>query len=252
MKKDTSWEKTADWYDALLTDAKGTYHKEVILPNLIRLMNIKKGQAVLDLACGQGFFSVAFASAGAKVTGVDLSAKLIELAKKNSTKGVEYFVSSADQLKFIKDKTVDTITIILAIQNIENVSAVFKECSRIIKDTGKIFIVMNHPAFRIPQLSDWFWDEKNKVQARKIDQYMTEAKLKIEMNPGKPNTEYTISFHRPMQYYFKLISNNGFAVSRLEEWISHKKSSQGPRQHAEDIARKEFPMFLCLEIVKIK
>jgi ubiquinone/menaquinone biosynthesis C-methylase UbiE len=249
--KDTSWEKVADWYDTLLEGGKGTYQKEVILPNLLRLMRINKEQAVLDLACGQGYFAREFYNAGAKVIGVDLSEKLIELARKNSPKDIVYHAAPADNLKFLKDKSVDSIALILAIQNIENVSAVFKECGRVLKDGGKIFIVMNHPVFRIPKESDWGWDEKNKIQFRRVDGYLTESKVKIDMTPGQRVKEFTISFHRSLQYYFKLISNNILAVSRLEEWISNKKSGAGPRQAAEDCARKEIPLFLCLEIVKL-
>jgi len=251
MKKDTSWEDQAAWYEALLKNPKGTYQQEVILPNLLRLAKIKKGQTILDLACGPGFFSRAFHAAGAKVIGVDLSKKMIDFARKNSSPEIKYYVSDASCLEFIKDGSIDLVVIILAIQNIENINAVFKECHRVLKTKGKLMIVMNHPAFRIPQLSDWLWDEKKKIQARRVDQYLTEAKLKIKTHPGKKESGYTISFHRPLQFYFKTLNNQGFVVTRLEEWISPKKSEKGPRQGAEDRARKEFPLFLFLEGMKI-
>ena len=41
-KKQTSWGKVADWYDDVLNKER-SYQKEVILPNLIRLLEIKKG-----------------------------------------------------------------------------------------------------------------------------------------------------------------------------------------------------------------
>jgi len=53
-----------------------------------------------------------------------------------------------------------------------------------------------------------------------------------------------------MQYYFKALNKAGFAVSLMEEWNSHKKSQAGPRADAEDIARKEIPLFVCLMAVK--
>ena len=72
------------------------------------------------------------------------------------------------------------------------------------------------------------------------------------MNPGeKDNKSFTYSFHRPLQLYFKTFAKNGFAVTRLEEWISHKESEPGPRQDAENTARKEIPLFLFLEAVKM-
>ncbi|MDI9355280.1 MAG: hypothetical protein QM532_03870 [Cyanobium sp. MAG06] len=49
---------------------------------------------------------------------------------------------------------------------------------------------------------------------------MSEDKIKMDMNPGEKNDKnkiYTYSFHRPLQYYFKLFTNSNLVVSRLEE-----------------------------------
>lgn len=259
MKKDnqkTSWGKVADWYSDLLEKEEGTYQKELILPNLLRLLEIKKGETILDLACGQGFFSREFLKAGARVIGVDVARELIHLAneltkKELPTVKTEFIISPADDLSFIKDKSIDKVVIVLAIQNIENVAGVFKECQRVLRPAGKLFLVLNHPAFRIPKQSSWEWDEKNKSQYRRVDQYLSESKIEIQMHPGDNPSEKTISFHRPLQYYFKLLGKNGFAVDRLEEWNSHKKSQPGPRAKAEDKIRKEIPIFMCLEAIKI-
>lgn len=252
MKNDrlkTSWGNVADWYNDL-PENKGSYQKEVILPNLMRTMNIKKGDVVLDLACGTGFFAREFFKMGGKVIGIDISPELIEIAKKNSPKEIEYLASSADNLNEIKNGSIDKIAVILAIQNIENISGVFSECKRVLKDGGKMFLVMNHPSFRIPKKSSWGFGEKNKIQYRRIDEYMSESKTKIEMHPGKDNGEQTVSLHRPLQFYFKTLKKNDFCVTSLEEWISNRKSQPGPRAESEDKARKEFPMFLFVEAIK--
>ena len=248
-KKTTSWGGVAHWYDKLLAD-EDTYQARVILPNLLRAMSVKKGEQVLDLACGQGFFTQAFFEEGAKATGVDLGKQLILIAKKNSPKEIEYFVQSAEDLSIFEDGSFDKITIVLAIQNIEAPHKVFKECARVLTPQGKLFIVLNHPAFRIPKASAWGFDEDAKTQYRRIDNYMSESKVDIEMNPSKKGGATTISFHRPLQYYFKTLANSGFAVARLEEWLSHRESELGPRKNAEDKARKEIPMFLFLETLK--
>ena len=62
----------------------------------------------------------------------------------------------------------------------------------------------------------------------------------------------TVSFHRPLQVYFKALIKNSFLVGRLEEWNSNKKSETGPRQKAEDKARQEIPLFMLIEAVKTK
>lgn len=247
----TSWGGVAGWYDKLLEEENDTYQTKVILPNLVRAMDIHKGARVLDLACGQGFFARAFRHKGADVAGVDISSELIDLAQKQSPKEIRYFVRSADNLGVFTDGYFEKITIVLSIQNIEAPHKVFKECARILKPGGKLFIVLNHPAFRIPKGSSWGYDEITKTQYRRIDKYMSEAKADIDMNPSMPGTTMTISFHRPLQYYFKTLANAGFAVARLEEWLSHRESGEGPRKSAEDRARMEIPLFLFLEAKKL-
>jgi ubiquinone/menaquinone biosynthesis C-methylase UbiE len=249
ISKDTSWEGVAGWYDKLL-EGEGTYQKELILPNLLRLMELKKGQTVLDLACGQGFFTREFFKQANNVIGVDASKTLIEIAQKNSPAGIAFHVANADALPFIKDRTVDKVAIVLALQNIENATGALRQAARVIKKGGLLYVVLNHPAFRVPQESGWEWDEKEKKQYRRIDKYLSELKVKIQMHPGDKPSQYTTSFHRPLQYYFKAFNKAGFSVALMEEWNSHKKSQAGPRMEAEDVARKEIPLFLCLIAIK--
>lgn len=248
MNKSTSWGKVANWYNNLIEKDEDSYQKKLILPNLIRLVEAKKGEVIVDLACGQGFFAREFAKLGAKVTGVDISPELIEIAKQDKT--IEYHVSEANKLNFLQNQSVDKVLIILSLQNIENANEVIIEINRILKVKGKLFLVINHPAFRIPKASSWGWDEGRKIQFRKIDSYLSESKEKIQMHPGDKPWQQTISFHRPLQYYFKALGKNNLFVSRLEEWSSHKVSEAGPKKEAEDKARHEFPLFLFIEATK--
>lgn len=257
----TSWGKVADWYDQSVS-REGSYQKDLILPNLLRLLRIKKGEKILDVACGQGFFAQEFFKKGAQVIGVDIAKELIALAQKKSPREIQYFVSHADRMPFAESASIDKAIVVLALQNIENVKKAFQECARVLKKNGKLFVVLNHPAFRVPQNSSWGWDAAATIKAgmkgaqyRRIDRYLSELKIPIQMRPGSTSSpqggQFTLSFHRPLQYYFKALASAGFCVSRLEEWESRKKSQSGLRAIAEDIARKEFPLFLYLEALKI-
>lgn len=248
MNRSTSWGNVASWYHNLLEGDENSYQKKLILPNLIRLVDAKKGEVILDLACGQGFFAREFAKLGARVTGADISPELIEIAKLD--KSVKYHVSPAHKLDFLQDQSIEKVLIILSLQNIENANEVIKEVSRVLKPSGKLYLVLNHPAFRIPKTSSWGWDVKLNLQYRRLDGYLSESKEAIQMHPGNNPREKTISFHRPLQFYFKALSKSGLFVSRLEEWSSNKISEPGPKKEAEDRARHEFPLFLYIEAVK--
>jgi ubiquinone/menaquinone biosynthesis C-methylase UbiE len=247
---DTSWDKVSLWYDELVESGEGTYQKDLILPNLLRLLDLKKDQKILDLACGQGFFSREFAKTGASVLGVDLSKNLIDIARKNSPREIAYEVSPADKLQFLDNGSVDLIACISAIQNMSNVPEVLAECARVMKVGSRMVIVMNHPTFRIPKRSSWGYDEDLKIQFRRLDEYISESKSDIVAHPGSAPEISTPSFHHPLQFYFKAFHKAGLVVSRLEEWTSNKTSEPGARASAENKARKEFPMFLMIEVKK--
>jgi ubiquinone/menaquinone biosynthesis C-methylase UbiE len=252
--KRTTWGHVADWYDEHLLGSD-TYHEKVILPNILRLLDLKKTDTVLDLPSGQGFFSIQIARTAKKVIAVDIAAELIAHAKRGEEKNITYIVSPSHRLKGVESTSVDKIAMILGIQNIEKVSGTFAECKRVLRKDGELHIVMNHPAFRIPRASSWEWDTKRQRQYRRVDEYLSESRVAIDMHPGKyvkkdEQKEETISFHRPLQFYFKLLGKNGFAVDRLEEWISHRTSDSGSRKDAENKARREFPLFLYLRALK--
>ncbi|HEX8993733.1 MAG TPA: methyltransferase domain-containing protein, partial [Candidatus Paceibacterota bacterium] len=162
-------------------------------------------------------------------------------------KDIPFHVAPAHKLPFAKDGSFDTVTIVLALQNIENMSEVLREARRVLKRGGRLVFVLNHPAFRVIRHSSWGFDEAQKVQYRRIDRYLSGEKVMVDMHPGKRDSVRTVSFHRSLQDIVKALSKNGFAIMHLEEWISHKKSGKGPRQRAEDTARKEFPLFMMIE-----
>ena len=198
----------------------------------------------------RGSFTREFFKQANNVVGADASKALIEIAQKNSPKAIQFHVAPASELPFIKDRSIEKTAIVLALQNIENVAGALRETARVMKKGGVVYIVLNHPAFRVPQESSWGWDEKEKKQYRRVDRYLSELKVSIQMHPGDKPSQYTTSFHRPLQYYFKALGKAGFSVTLMEEWNSHKQSQAGPRALAEDIARKEIPLFLCLVAVK--
>jgi toxoflavin synthase len=70
---------------------------------LLQLIGDASGRSVLDLACGEGFYTRMVRQRGAaRVTGVDLSEGMIELARKHESlhrQGIEYLVADARQFQ---------------------------------------------------------------------------------------------------------------------------------------------------------
>jgi ubiquinone/menaquinone biosynthesis C-methylase UbiE len=252
---DTSWGGVASWYDEHLEKSGDTYHEKVVYPNLARLLGDVTKKKIVDVACGQGQFSRILADAGAYIIGVDLGKELIEIAeKKNTTHKFQahYFSSPSHDLYMIQDGAQDIAVCVLALQNIEKLQDTMKEVARVLTPHGRFLMVINHPSFRNPRHTHWGYDEHEKVQYRRVDEYMSESKIKIDMTPGSAtNKKFTVSFHRPLQVYVKALGKAGFAVTRLEEWESHRASERGPRKEAEDKSRKEIPLFMCIEAIKL-
>jgi len=106
---------------------------------------------------------------GADVYAVDASKALVDIARTRNTEfGIKYFVSESHKLPFIRAHCIDVIVSVLAIQNFENVQETFVECFRVLKKNGMLTLVLNHPCFSIPHSSSWGWDEREKVQFRRI------------------------------------------------------------------------------------
>jgi SAM-dependent methyltransferase len=186
---------------------------------------------------------------GALVDASDIAPELIQIAKQKA-RGPRYFAASADALTFAKPASYDAALAVLTLQNMEALAPVCKEIARVLKTNGTFVFVLNYPILRVPKQTSWEFDGKAGVQYRRVDAYLSQAKIPMDMHPGKTAEKgkptLTYSFHRPLQEYIKVLGNAGFVVTHLEEWISHKISEPGPRADAENRARKEFPLFMCI------
>lgn len=243
----TSWEGVARWYGKHM-EKEDTVQDAVVLPGAERLLSPVPGKRYLDIACGEGAFTRLIArTSGVKVAGFDAAPSLIDRAKKRAPAGADYRV--ADARRFAQSyppESFDGASCMLAIQNIDDVGAVFAEAAKVLKRGARLVIVMNHPSFRQLRQSGWGWDEDRKLQYRRVDKYLGAYDVDVRAHPGSAPDVVTRSFHRPLQAYVKALAKHGFAVVDLEEWTSHKTSVVGPKAKAENAARVEIPMFLAL------
>jgi len=246
-----SWEPVAKWYGKHLKE-EDTFQAEVIFPGSLRLLFPVKGKSYIDIACGEGSFARAVANTGATVLGFDIASSLIKQAEAKKIKGATFRVANAtDFARYYDTASFDGASCNLAVQNIDDFSAVFRDAGKVLKPGAPFVIVLNHPMFRIPRQTGWGWDEKRGLQYRRVDAYLTPNEIPIVANPGEgTRSKVTYSYHRPLEAYMKELAKAGFMVDAIEEWISHRNSDSGPKAKAENRSRQEIPMFMALRAIK--
>ncbi|MBI3262844.1 MAG: class I SAM-dependent methyltransferase [Acidobacteria bacterium] len=105
------------------------------------------GRALLEVGCGIGTDLVRFARGGAMVTGVDLSATAVELARKNfelhGLRPAELRVADGESLPYV-DESFDVAYAHGVAQYAADARQLIRECHRVLRPGGEaIFMVYN-------------------------------------------------------------------------------------------------------------
>ena len=122
---------------------------------LMKLVGDVTGKAVLDVACGEGFYTRILRQHGAaKVTGVDLSQKMIELATAREAQqplGIEYVVGNGRDMNFgpVYDLAVAAYFLNYA-HNRPELDAMCNGIVRCLKPGGRFVTVNTNPACDFP------------------------------------------------------------------------------------------------------
>ncbi|MFT5423246.1 MAG: 23S rRNA-/tRNA-specific pseudouridylate synthase/ubiquinone [Phycisphaerales bacterium] len=259
---DQGWEHVAGWYDDLLSERRSDHHDKVVHPGVIKLLDPRSGERVLDVACGQGELcrQLSLVHTGGEelsVLGIDASPTLIQSAIDRSAERLEFKVADARSLDESFGEF-DAATCVLALMNIDDLGGSMAAIAERLKMGGRFIAVVMHPAFRVSGASDWDFDDwkRDPTQFRRIAAYLTPKADQIVMNPGAvskgadPIT--TTTHHRPIGQYVAACAKAGLMVDTLEEWASQRISEDGPRAEAENRARREIPMFLAFRAVKTR
>lgn len=252
--RDKGWDPVAAWYDKLVGEEGSDYHKHVILPATLKLLDPQPGESVIDVCCGQGVLVRPLLETGiASFTGVDASPKLIAAAKTRHGSNPRVTLITADACLPgpWADASHDAATCLMAVHDVPDPVAMFTNVAKSLKPGGRAVMVFMHPCFRIPRQSHWGWDAEHKIQFRRLDRYGSPLDIPITTHPGAKTAGETMFHHRPLADLLNALGQGGLAVTACEELYSHRRSQPGPRSRGEHRAAIEFPMFIALKAVRI-
>ena len=137
-ERDT-WNRCADTY---LDTFSGITQETVTL--LIEAGEIRTGSRVLEIGSGPGHVANHLAKLGASVTGVDFSARMVEVAKKKYPQ-VTFEQADAEDLPFEAD-CFDAVVANYVVHHLARPERVFNEVCRVLKPGGRfVFAVWGPP-----------------------------------------------------------------------------------------------------------
>lgn len=114
-------------------------------PAMLALAGDVAGRTVLDAGCGSGALSAALRERGAVVTGIDASARMLELARHRLGVDVELRQADLNEPLPFEDSVFDDVIASLALHYLEDWTLVLGEFSRILRPGGRLFVSVDHP-----------------------------------------------------------------------------------------------------------
>jgi 2-polyprenyl-6-hydroxyphenyl methylase/3-demethylubiquinone-9 3-methyltransferase len=100
------------------------------------------GREVLDVGCGGGLLAEGMAALGARVTGIDLSEKPLDVARLHlleSGRQVDYRHIAVEELADECPQRFDVVTCLEMLEHVPDPASVVASCARLVKPGGQVF-----------------------------------------------------------------------------------------------------------------
>jgi SAM-dependent methyltransferase len=191
------------------------------------MLDVRQGDAILDVACGAGRMARRLARLGATIVGIDHSAAFIERARQRSKAegvDVEYHVLDAadeDALTSLGAGRFDRAVCTMALMDMPCLDPLMRSLTKLLKPRGCFVFSVIHPCFQAPavqrflEMSDEPSGRHEMKKGVRIWKYLTPEARKTEGIIGQPEPQYY--FHRPLQTILNAGFRAGFVVDALEE-----------------------------------
>ena len=254
------WERQAEFFDELWGDEGDDFHRELFAPAAQRLLGVERGHRVVEFACGNGGFARRLAAEGIEVSASDVSAPLIEAAKRRTeaagVEGAEFSVVDAcDEMEVRRIGALkppfDAAACIMGAMSMPALRPMLGGAHRIVKPRGIFAIITLHPAFGTSAVSlskgaeDAEENDPRGHDGVRVTRYMSRYMMHGVTSPQQP--ERQLYFHRPLQELLGDAFATGWVLDGAEELIAGDASPDSPL-----IWRRlpEIPMALALRLRK--
>jgi ubiquinone/menaquinone biosynthesis C-methylase UbiE len=136
-----------------VADAIGDVHA-----TLAEALRPQPGERWLDVACGAGHVAELAAGAGARVTGIDIAPRLIDVARARAAAGgfeIDYRVGDAENLD-VADESFDTVSSSFGMIFAPDHEAVAREVTRVLRPGGRLGFVAWTPEGTVGEMLSTF------------------------------------------------------------------------------------------------
>lgn len=214
--------------------------------NKLKLLGSIRGKRILEIGCGGGQCSIAFAKQGAKCTGLDLSKEQLkhaeELAKKEKV-SVKFLKHDIQTLKGIKSKTYDIVFSAFALQYVPDLTKCFKEVSRVLKKGGLFVFSFDHP----------FYSTLSTETFKVVQNYNKSGKIEETETWPDGSKHKFIAYRRKVSDIFDSLLKAGFFIERMIEPFDKKTEKAWKGENWEKIYPEKLVEMVCPTIIfKVK
>jgi SAM-dependent methyltransferase len=141
-------------HDAAVVDwGSGNYERtaaelEPVAEAVVGMAAISPGQDVIDLACGTGNAALLAAGRGARLVGIDASARLLEVARSRAcAQGVDVDFREGDLLELpLADGTADVVLSVFGVIFASDPAQALREVERVLRPGGRVLLSAWIPA----------------------------------------------------------------------------------------------------------
>lgn len=207
-------------YDSVAVDYdQWVSHDGLVLSDgaFAELVGVVSGQHVCAVACGAGRETRYLAEQGAIVTGVDLSEKLIDIAREreaSAPQGIAYSIGNAHDLEGLSNESFDGVVCYMALMDIPRLDLALSSIARVLKPGGWFVFAITHPCFKTPAYGE-ITDHVDGSVRRTVGRYFDEG---LWEGPGK-NSRYlpALAYHRTLSTYVNALSAAGLTIEQFRE-----------------------------------